>query len=73
MDCLVEWDYVAVSVMFLEPAVSGVSDDHEDPGSSIFSAKSFEPLQSFDVSVLNDILRIFMAFDQQARESVGGV
>ena len=73
MNHLFRGNYFRVTGLFFQPAEGGVPDDQQYPGSSVFSVEPSKDLQRFEVSLLNNLLRVLIPVDQQACKIVSGV
>src|ERR1700720_2729484 len=59
--------------MFLNPTVSGVPDNCQQPGSRINTAESGEIFQCASIGFLHYILRILVAFNYPACKIIGRI
>ena len=59
--------------MLPDSAVSSVTDNGQQPRSSVRSTESFKPSQRSDVRLLNNVLGVLVSFDDPSRQIVRSI
>src|SRR6266550_9634641 len=67
------WNQFLVGRTFIHPGVSRVSNDGQQPGSSISSVEPVKSLESAQVGFLNDILRVLIVLNNPTCKIIGSV